>query len=102
MLNGNNGITDLKSPIMFWLLFVGWLVLYIIILTNVAYDWDQFYKNFLLSFSVLLSKGLPLCFLVYIFDLITPGAFLKKVSEDPYSCAAVIVGFLLAYGMLPG
>jgi len=101
MFNGNNGdVTDIKSPILFFVIFAGWIAIMAFIMITVSVTWDQFYKNLLLSFSQLLSKGLPLCFLVVIFDLISPGAWLKKIEENPYACAGVIAAFLLAYGMM--
>jgi hypothetical protein len=44
--------------------------------------------------SVLLG-GTALCVLVWLFDLLTPGSWIRKSAENPYSAAIVLSALIL-------
>lgn len=44
--------------------------------------------------SVLLG-GTALCILVWLFDLLTPGSWIRKSAENPYSAAIVLSALIL-------
>jgi hypothetical protein len=88
------------------LIFCG--VCYVVYLLGVIVGSEQWFKlnpdmiNDFVSVkgSSIILGGLGLMLLVWLFDILTPGSWLRKIGDNEYTAAGVLIAFIIAMGMI--